>query len=229
MTQTTTAGKCVGVLALQGDFREHREMLQALGHEVVEVRKVEQLTRLDALIIPGGESTTIARLILSNGFREPLRDFCAFGKPVWGTCAGAILLAKEVDQLDRPGIETMDIAVHRNAFGRQVDSFEAEIEVAGLPGDTPFRAVFIRAPLFERVFGKAEAIARLDDGTIVAARQGSLLATSFHPEVTGDTRIHAWFLTLGSNGHGEGTADPVLVSSAGPDSSSAAGGETSAG
>jgi len=199
MTQTTTAGKRVGVLALQGDFREHREMLQALGHETVEVRKVEHLAGLDALIIPGGESTAIARLILSNGMLEPLREFCAAGKPVWGTCAGAILLAREVDRLDRPGIETMDIAVRRNAFGRQIDSFEADLEIEGLPGEAPFRAVFIRAPLIERVFGRAKAIARLDDGTIVAARQGNLLATAFHPELTNDPRMHEWFLALGTD------------------------------
>ncbi len=156
----------VGVLALQGDFREHREMLERMGHHVCEIRKTGQLAEIDALIIPGGESTTIARLILSNGFQQPLREFCASGKPVWGTCAGAILLAKRVDNLDRPGIETMDISVHRNAFGRQVDSFEAALTVEGLQGP-PFHAVFIRAPLIQSVAGKARAICRLEDGTIV--------------------------------------------------------------
>jgi 5'-phosphate synthase pdxT subunit len=187
----------VGVLALQGDFREHREMLEGLGHAVTEVRKPSQLADVDSLIIPGGESTTIARLILSNGFQQPLRDFCASGAPVWGTCAGAILLAKEVDNLDRPGIETMDIAVRRNAFGRQVDSFEADLRIEGLSGPA-FHAVFIRAPLIERTFGAASAICTLEDGTIVAARQGNLLATSFHPELTGDTRLHELFLTIGT-------------------------------
>ncbi len=186
----------VGVLALQGAFREHREMLERMGHHVSEIRKVEQLGAIDALIIPGGESTTIARLILSNGFQQPLRDFCASGKPVWGTCAGAILLARRVDNLDRPGIETMDISVHRNAFGRQVDSFEAALTVEGLQGP-PFHAVFIRAPLIQSVAGNARAICRLEDGTIVAAREGNLLATSFHPELTGDTRLHELFLTIG--------------------------------
>lgn len=186
----------VGVLALQGDFREHREVLETMGHRVHEIRKPEQLEQIDALIIPGGESTTIARLILSNGFQQPLRDFCASGKPVWGTCAGAILLAKNVDNLDRPGIEMMDITVHRNAFGRQVDSFEANLEVKGID-DGPFHAVFIRAPLFEDVRAPAEAIATLADGTIVAARQGNMLATSFHPELTSDHRLHALFLSLG--------------------------------
>lgn len=194
-TRTSTR-QTVGVLALQGDFREHREMLEAMGHEVRELRKVEQLRGLDALIIPGGESTTIARLILSNGFQEPLRSFCASGRPVWGTCAGAILLAKHVDNLDRPGIEVMDIRVRRNAFGRQVDSFEADLNVTGLEGK-PFHAVFIRAPLIEEIFAPAEAIATLEDGTVVAARQDNLLATSFHPELTGDNRLHALFLAMG--------------------------------
>ena len=201
MSMITTANlpRSVGVLALQGDFREHREMLEAMGHHVREIRKVAQLRGLDALIIPGGESTTIARLILSNGFQAPLRDFCASGRPVWGTCAGAILLAKAVDNLDRPGIETMDISVRRNAFGRQVDSFEADLDVLGLEGP-PFHAVFIRAPLIEEVRAPAVAIATLADGTVVAARQGNLLATSFHPEITGDNRLHALFLTMVAEG-----------------------------
>ncbi len=197
---TSTNGRrpmTVGVLALQGDFREHREMLERMGHAVAEIRKPEQLATIDALIIPGGESTTIARLILSNGFQQPLREFCASGRPVWGTCAGAILLARQVDRLDRPGIETMAISVHRNAFGRQVDSFEADLDVEGLQGP-PFHAVFIRAPLIEQVFPPARAIATLEDGTIVAAREGNLLATSFHPELTGDTRLHELFLSIGT-------------------------------
>ncbi|HEY5476258.1 MAG TPA: pyridoxal 5'-phosphate synthase glutaminase subunit PdxT [Tepidiformaceae bacterium] len=194
--QHLSSAKIVGVLALQGDFREHREMLERMGHEVREIRKPEQLDPLDALIIPGGESTTIARLILSNDFQQPLRDFCASGRPVWGTCAGAILLARNVDNLDRPGIEAMDISVRRNAFGRQVDSFEADIAIEGLE-DGPFRAVFIRAPLFDEVRPPAHAIGTLADGTVVAAREGNLLATSFHPELTGDTRLHALFLTMG--------------------------------
>jgi 5'-phosphate synthase pdxT subunit len=171
-------------------------MLERLGHAVCEIRKPPQLDELTALIIPGGESTTIARLILSNGFQQPLRDFCESGRPVWGTCAGAILLARQVDNLDRPGIETMDIRVRRNAFGRQVDSFEADLNVEGIDG-APFRAVFIRAPLIEEAYGRARAICTLPDGTIVAARQGNLLATSFHPELTGDSRLHEFFLTIG--------------------------------
>lgn len=183
------------MLALQGDFKEHRAILEGMGHATCEVRKPAQLAGLDALIVPGGESTTMARLILSNGFREPLRGFCRSGKPVWGTCAGAILLARRVDNLDRPGIELMEIDVRRNAFGRQVDSFEADIEVAGMEGG-PFHAVFIRAPIIDAVAFPAEAIARLEDGTIVAARQGNLLATSFHPELTKDGRFHTLFLGL---------------------------------
>jgi 5'-phosphate synthase pdxT subunit len=196
MSENRARARTVGVLALQGDFREHREVLERLGHAVREVRKPAQLDELDALIIPGGESTTIARLILSNGFQQPLRDFCSSGRPTWGTCAGAILLARQVDNLDRPGIETMDISVRRNAFGRQVDSFEADLDITGIKG-RPFHAVFIRAPLIESVYGDADAIATLDDGTIVAACQGNLLATSFHPELTGDTRLHELFLGMG--------------------------------
>lgn len=195
MTIGVPGSRNVGILALQGDFREHREMLVRMGHHACEVRKPSQLEPLDALIIPGGESTTIARLILSNGFQGPLREFCASGRPVWGTCAGAILLARDVDRLDRPGIEVMDISVHRNAFGRQVDSFEADIEIRGLEGG-PFRAVFIRAPRIDAVRPPAEVLATLADGTIVAARQGNLLATSFHPELTGDSRLHSYFLRM---------------------------------
>lgn len=195
MSSSLTA-RTVGVLALQGDFREHREILESMGHAVAEIRKPAQLDHIDALIVPGGESTTIARLILSNGFQQPLRNFCAGGKPVWGTCAGAILLAKHVDNLDRPGIETMDIAIQRNAFGRQVDSFEADLDIKGLEGG-PFRALFIRAPIFEDVSPPAGVIARLEDGRVVAARQGNLLATSFHPELTGDKRLHEYFLSIG--------------------------------
>jgi 5'-phosphate synthase pdxT subunit len=198
----------VGVLALQGDFREHREMLESMGHHAYEIRKPEQLRDLDALIIPGGESTTIARLILSNGFQQPLRDFCESGRPVWGTCAGAILLARNVDRLDRPGIETMDISVSRNAFGRQVDSFEADVDIKGLDGG-PFRALFIRAPIINEVRHPAGAVGTLADGTVVAARQGNLLATSFHPELTHDPRLHAYFLGIGIGIRREGFDKPV--------------------
>ncbi len=172
-------------------------MLASLGVEAPEIRKPEQLRGLEGLIVPGGESTTIARLILSNGFQEPLCAFGLSGRPLWGTCAGAILLAKSVDNLDRPGIELMDISVQRNAFGSQVDSFEAALDIEGLTGPA-FNAVFIRAPIIEEVRGAARAISRLEDGRIVAARQGNLLATSFHPELTGDARVHELFLTMGT-------------------------------
>ena len=187
----------VGVLALQGGFREHAAMLARLGRASAEVRRPEALEALEALIIPGGESTTIARLIPRYGLREPLRAFCASGRPVWGTCAGAILLANEVDALDRPGLAAMDIAVARNAFGRQVDSFEARVELAGLAGGS-FRAIFIRAPAIAAAGAGVETLGRLEDGTIVAARQGNLLATAFHPELGDDPRLHEYFLAMGA-------------------------------
>ncbi len=187
-----------GILALQGDFREHAEMLMSIGEASLEVRHPDQLDCLDALIVPGGESTTIARLILKYEFREPLQLFCRSGRPVWGTCAGAILLAKEVDRLDRPGIETMNMAVSRNAFGRQVNSFEEEIEFKGLT-DGAFRAIFIRAPLIESVETDVEVLGRLSNGVIVAARQRNLLATVFHPELGQDPRLHKYFLTMATN------------------------------
>ena len=187
----------VGVLALQGGFREHAAMLARLGRASVEVRGPEALEGLEALIIPGGESTTIARLIPRYGLREPLRAFCASGRPVWGTCAGAILLAREVDALDRPGLAVMDIAVARNAFGRQVDSFEAGVELDGLAGG-PFRAIFIRAPRIASAGAGVETLGRLADGSIVAARQGALLATAFHPELGDDARLHEYFLGIGA-------------------------------
>ena len=187
----------VGVLALQGGFREHAAMLARLGRASAEVRRPEALEGLEALIIPGGESTTIARLIPRYGLREPLRAFCASGRPVWGTCAGAILLAKEVDALDRPGLAAMDVAVARNAFGRQVDSFEASVELAGLAGG-PFRAIFIRAPAIVSAGAGVATLGRLADGTIVAAREGNLLATAFHPELGEDPRLHEYFLAMGA-------------------------------
>jgi len=205
MTEAFLANRpsLVGVLALQGDVREHREMLERLGVAVREVRRPRDLEGLEGLIIPGGESTTIARLIESNDLLQPLRAFCTSGRAVWGTCAGAILLARQVDRLDRPGIAVMEITVRRNAFGRQIQSFEADIEVEGLAGG-PFRAVFIRAPKIEAVFPPARAIARLEDGTIVAARQGNLLATSFHPELTDDPRFHQLFLAMAAQSSGTG-------------------------
>ena len=185
----------VGVLALQGDFREHIEMLTMLGVVSCEVRLPSALCDLDALIIPGGESTTIARLVLQYGFLEPLRDFCASGRPVWGTCAGAILLARDVDELDRPGIQAMDIQIQRNAFGRQLQSFQSQVAIDGI-SDGEFPAVFIRAPAIIDVDASVEILATLPDGKIVAARQRNLLATVFHPELTTDVRLHNLFLSM---------------------------------
>lgn len=188
-------GPVVGVLALQGDFREHIEMLNMLGVVSCEVRLPSALCDLDALIIPGGESTTIARLVLQYGFLEPLRDFCASGRPVWGTCAGAILLARDVDELDRPGIQAMDIQIQRNAFGRQLQSFQSQVAIDGI-SDGEFPAVFIRAPAIIAVDASVEILATLPDGKIVAARQRNLLATVFHPELTTDVRLHNLFLSM---------------------------------
>jgi 5'-phosphate synthase pdxT subunit len=200
----------IGVLALQGDFAEHAAVLRRLGHQAVEVRRAPQLDGLDGLIIPGGESTTIGKLAVEYGLLEPLRQFAA-ERPVWGTCAGAIFLSRDARR-PQPLLELMDIGVERNAFGRQVDSFEMELDVPALaeveaqaaagnghPGHgavRPFHAVFIRAPLIDRVGPGVEVLARLPDGRVVAARQGRLLATSFHPELTGDDRFHRLFVSL---------------------------------
>jgi 5'-phosphate synthase pdxT subunit len=187
----------IGVLAVQGAFIEHGHILARIGAEPVEVRLPEHLKDLDGLIIPGGESTTISQVAERWGLLEPLRAFGRSGRPVWGTCAGMILMAKEVtdNKLGQRTLELMDIAVRRNAFGRQVDSFEADLNVPTL-GESPFHAVFIRAPLIERVGQGVDVVTRLEDGTVVAARQGNLLATAFHPELTEDDRFHRYFLNL---------------------------------
>ncbi len=188
----------IGVLALQGDFAEHIVMLKGLGVEAAEVRLPEQLNDLDGLIIPGGESTTIGKLAVAYNLMEPLRQF-GQQHAIWGTCAGAIFLSKDVSR-QQPLLGLMDIKVERNAFGRQVDSFEAELDVSELKQttgtDEAFHAVFIRAPIIEFVSGTAKILASLPDGRIVAAQQGHFLATSFHPELTGDSRFHAYFLSL---------------------------------
>lgn len=195
----------IGVLALQGAFIEHINMLKTLGVQAVEVRLPEQLADLDGLIIPGGESTTIGKLARRFGMMEPLRDF-AVAKPVWGTCAGMIFLAKEIGNgtagRDQPLLGLMDIEVARNAFGRQVDSFETGLDISVFShGDKrPFPAVFIRAPKLVAAKGDAEIIAALPDGTAVAAQQGHWLVTSFHPELTGDSRFHEYFLSLVQGG-----------------------------
>ena len=186
----------VGVLALQGAFVEHIKILRELGVAAVEVRLPEDLEGLDGLIIPGGESTTIGKLAVQYGLMGPLRQFAA-AKPVWGTCAGMIFMAKEIGR-DQPLLGVMDIVVERNAFGRQVDSFELDVEVPALNNGEPkpFPAVFIRAPRLVEAKGKAEVIAKLPDGTAVAAREGKWLVTAFHPELSADKRFHQYFLSL---------------------------------
>jgi len=188
----------IGVLALQGDFAEHIAMLRRLKVETAEVRLPAQLHGLDGLIIPGGESTTIGKLSEDFGLTAPLRQF-GERHAIWGTCAGAIFLSKDARR-HQPLLGLMDITVERNAFGRQVDSFEIELDVPELNKATgakgPYHAVFIRAPIIESVSGGARVLASTPDKRIVAAQQGHLLATSFHPELTRDTRFHEYFLTL---------------------------------
>ncbi len=181
----------VGVLALQGAFIEHEKTLNRLGANAVEVRLPQQLAGLDALIIPGGESTTIGKLAVTFNLLEPLRAF-AQSNPVWGTCAGMIVLAKDIGR-DQPLIGVMDITVDRNAFGRQVDSFETDLIVPPL-GPEPFHAVFIRAPVVTAVGDGVTILSRLETGDIVAVRQRHWLATAFHPELTPDDRFHRYFL-----------------------------------
>lgn len=188
----------IGVLALQGSFLEHQAMLQRLGVDTVQVRLPQQLEDLTGLIIPGGESTTIGKLAVDFGLFEPLKQF---GKEhaIWGTCAGSIFLSKDAHR-EQPLLGLMDIQVERNAFGRQVDSFEIDLEIPALTtvsAEEPvFHSIFIRAPLIESVGKDVETLAALPNGKIVAARQGHLLATSFHPELTEDTRFHRYFLEV---------------------------------
>ena len=188
----------IGILALQGDFAEHEVMLRRLGVVVVQVRLPEQLEGLSGLIIPGGESTTIAKLATSYGLLEPLREF-GRSKAIWGTCAGAIFMSKDAHR-KQPLLQLMDITVERNAFGRQVDSFEVDLDIPALleidPDGKLFHAIFIRAPLIDTVQAGACSLAKLEDGRIVAAQQGHLLATAFHPELTKDDRFHRYFLQL---------------------------------
>jgi 5'-phosphate synthase pdxT subunit len=188
----------IGVLAIQGDFAEHIVMLKRLKVETAEVRLPEHLKNLDGLIIPGGESTTIGKLATDYGLIEPLRQF-GQRHAIWGTCAGAIFLSKDARR-SQPLLGIMDITVERNAFGRQVDSFEADLDVPEMKTATGtkdlYHAIFIRAPIIESVFADARILASVADGRIVAAQQGHLLATSFHPELTRDTRFHEYFLSL---------------------------------
>lgn len=187
----------IGVLALQGDFREHVQMLRGIGVETVEVRLPEDLANCDGLVIPGGESTTIGKLLVRFNLLEPLRERAKAGFPIYGTCAGAIVLANRVTGrgVDQPIVGVLDASIQRNAFGRQVDSFEAAVPMSVL-GDRPYHAVFIRAPLIQEVGPSVSVLGRLADGTIVAAQQGNLLVTSFHPELTDDGRVHRYFSSI---------------------------------
>ncbi|MEN8114940.1 MAG: pyridoxal 5'-phosphate synthase glutaminase subunit PdxT [Actinomycetota bacterium] len=189
----------VGALALQGDFREHLAVVSNLGHDAIEVRTPEELATVGALIIPGGESTAIGRLATIYDLIEPIRERIAAGMPVLGTCAGMIFLAAATTGPDQPQLGVLDVVVERNAFGRQVDSFEADLNVKGL--DRPMRAVFIRAPWIDKVGGDVDVLATVEDPGgrgihPVVVRQGRILATSFHPELTGDDRLHTMMIDL---------------------------------
>jgi pyridoxal 5'-phosphate synthase pdxT subunit len=187
----------IGVLALQGDFSEHLSMLSGIGVQPVEVRLPDHLSGLQGLIMPGGESTTLGKLATAYGLMTAMREF-GRKHAVWGTCAGAILLAREVFR-DQPILGLMDIAVRRNAFGRQVDSFEIGLSVPALEdANRAFHAIFIRAPIIDHIGPDVEILSRLPDGIIVAARQGRLLATCFHPELTQDDRFHRMFIKMAS-------------------------------
>ena len=185
----------VGVLAIQGDFAEHIAVLGKLGVTAREIRLPEQLDSLDGLIIPGGESTTLSRLMTLYSLREPIAQMASDGRAVWGTCAGMIMLSQEITEQDPVPLGVMDIGVQRNAFGRQVDSFEQALNVSSL-GEDPYHAIFIRAPVIIRVGLGVEILAVLGDQRPVAVQQGNLMATSFHPELTDDYRFHRYFLKL---------------------------------
>ena len=187
----------IGVLALQGDFEAHLKMLGELGVEGEAVRLPKQLNNLDGIILPGGESTTIGKLMVLYGLDKPLQQKIREGFPVWGTCAGLILLARETDNTleDQPLLASMHIRVRRNAFGSQRESFETDLSVPAI-GEAPFHAFFIRGPAIESVGSEVEVLATLDDGTVVAVREGHLLGTAFHPEISGDPRFHQYFLRI---------------------------------
>jgi len=187
----------IGVLALQGDFAAHIKMLEGLGAEGKAVRLPEHLEEIDGIIIPGGESTTIGKLMVIYNLQEVLQRKIQEGVPIWGTCAGLILLAKETDNalLGQPLLASMNIRVRRNAFGSQRESFETDLSVPAL-GEAPFHTFFIRGPAVESVGPGVEVLATLDDDTIVAVREGTLLGTAFHPEVSGDPRFHQYFLRI---------------------------------
>ena len=194
----------IGVLAIQGDFAEHIAVLDRLSVTAREVRLPAQLESLDGLIIPGGESTTLSRLMSIYDLREPIAQMAREGRTVWGTCAGMIMLAREITEQDPVPLGIMDIGVQRNAFGRQVDSFEQPLSIAGLD-HKPFHGIFIRAPVIIRVGEEVSVLSALEDGRPVAVRQGNLLATAFHPELTNDTRVHRYFLHVAGDSAPHGT------------------------
>ena len=187
----------IGVLAIQGDFAEHITILHGLGVETQEVRLPYQLGDIDGLIIPGGESTTLSRLMSIYELREPIQKMASDGKAIWGTCAGMIMMASEITEKDPIPLRLMDITVIRNAFGRQIDSFEQDLTVKSLD-PLPYHAIFIRAPIISRVGLEVEVLATLEDGRAVAVQQKRLLATSFHPELTKDSRLHDRFVNMAS-------------------------------
>lgn len=193
-----SSGVRIGVLAVQGAFQEHVDVLRGLGVDAVPVRLPDDLEGVSGLILPGGESTTMRKLIERWGLAEPIRQLIDRGAPVLGTCAGMILLARVISDGDEPVFPVLDISVKRNAFGRQLDSFETDFNVPVL-GDRPVHAVFIRAPIVERVGDDVDVLAQLDDGRVVAVRQGSAIATAFHPELTGETRFHRLIATMASD------------------------------
>jgi 5'-phosphate synthase pdxT subunit len=197
----------IGVLAVQGAFAEHIALLREIGVEAVPVRLPHDLEGLSGLILPGGESTAIRKLIDQWGLRQPILDMAARGAPLFGTCAGMILLSSEITDGDEPVFPLLDIGVKRNAFGRQLDSFEAEFSVPIL-GDKPVHAVFIRAPVVERVGDGVDVLAQLEDGRVVAVRDGNVIATAFHPELAGETRFHRLVATMAAEyaEPGEGSA-----------------------
>jgi pyridoxal 5'-phosphate synthase pdxT subunit len=185
----------IGVLALQGAFREHLDTLHAIGVEGVRVRQPADLDGISGLILPGGESTTMRQLIERWGLHQPIMDLAARGAPMFGTCAGMIVLAREIAGGEPPILPLLDVTVARNAFGRQLESFEAELQVPVL-GDTPVHGVFIRAPIVDRTGPDVDILARLDDGRIVAVRERNIVATAFHPELAGETRFHRLVATM---------------------------------
>jgi 5'-phosphate synthase pdxT subunit len=191
----------IGVLALQGDFTEHIQAFERLGVDVVEIRLPRQMEDVKGIVIPGGESTTIIKLMDIYGFTEVIKKEAQDGLPVWGTCAGMIVAARHILEDEKMGLPLglIDLDVRRNAFGRQVDSFEVDLPVPALGGE-PFHAVFIRAPVIERVGAEAETLAKLPDGAPVAACQDNVIVTSFHPELTQDTRFHEYFLKMAGLG-----------------------------